>query len=184
MTLALAEARRAETAGSEAERRGRHWRGPIGGPNLSPRSQSEGDAHARFLAQGFPQDHGGCGPRRRRGARLSFGAPRPGRRHRQGRRAPLAVGHHGHQRSVAPRRLHDGVRGDQRQGRGHGQEDRARGRRSRVELGPLRREGQAAPASRQGRGHLRLLDLGQPQVGAAGVREQRRPALLPRAVRG
>ena len=30
----------------------------------------------------------------------------------------------------------------------------------------------------------RLLDLGEPQVGAAGVRGVQRPALLPRAVRG
>ena len=60
----------------------------------------------------------------------------------------------------------------------------ARRRRSRLELGPVRGEGQAAPAPGQGRGRLRLLDVGQPQVGAAGVREQQRPALLPGAVRG
>ena len=36
----------------------------------------------------------------------------------------------------------------------------------------------------QGRGHLRLLDLGVAQVGAAGVRGAERPALLPGAVRG
>ena len=34
------------------------------------------------------------------------------------------------------------------------------------------------------RRHLRLLDLGSPQVGAAGLREEQRPALLPRAIRG
>ena len=65
----------------------------------------------------------------------------------------------------------------------HGQEDRARRRRWRLELAALRREGQAAPRAGQGRRHLRLLDLGQPQVGAAGLREEQRAALLPRAVR-
>ena len=53
-----------------------------------------------------------------------------------------------------------------------------------LELGPVRGEGQAAPPPGQGRGDLRLLDVGQPEVGAAGVREQQRPALLSRAVRG
>ena len=39
-------------------------------------------------------------------------------------------------------------------------------------------------AEGQGRGGVRLLDLGQPQVGAAGVRGAERPAVLPGAVRG
>ena len=44
----------------------------------------------------------------------------------------------------------------------------------------------AQPAARegQGRGRLRLLDVRLAQVGAAGVREGQRPALLPGAVRG
>ena len=65
-----------------------------------------------------------------------------------------------------------------------GQEDRTRRRRRRLELAALRGKGQAAPRAGQGRRHLRLLDLGQPQVGASGLREEQGPALLPGAVRG
>jgi len=48
----------------------------------------------------------------------------------------------------------------------------------------VRRKGQAAADQGQGRGDLRLLDLGVAQVGAAGVRGAQRPAVLPGAVRG
>ena len=49
----------------------------------------------------------------------------------------------------------------------------------RVEVhGRLPRKGQEAPADGPSGCRLRLLDLGQPQVGAAGLREQQRPALL------
>ena len=42
----------------------------------------------------------------------------------------------------------------------------------------------AAAREGQGRRGVRLLDVGVAQVGAAGVREEQRPALLPGAVRG
>ena len=51
-------------------------------------------------------------------------------------------------------------------------------------LAALRREGARAAREGQGRRRLRLLDVGVAQVGAAGVREEQRPALLPGAVRG
>jgi hypothetical protein len=44
------------------------------------------------------------------------------------------------------------------------------------------REGPPAADPGQGGGDLRLLDLGVPQVGAAGLRGAQRPAVLPRAV--
>jgi hypothetical protein len=50
------------------------------------------------------------------------------------------------------------------------------------QLAALRRKGQAAARRGQGRRDLRLLDFGEPQVRAAGLRERQRPALLPRAV--
>ena len=52
------------------------------------------------------------------------------------------------------------------------------------ELAAVRREGARPDPEGEGRGHLRLLDLGVAQVGAAGVRGAERPALLPGAVRG
>ena len=52
------------------------------------------------------------------------------------------------------------------------------------ELAAVRREGARPDPEREGRRHLRLLDLGVAQVGAAGVRGAERPALLPGPVRG
>src|SRR6478752_6845673 len=48
-----------------------------------------------------------------------------------------------------------------------------------VELAAVRREGARAAAEGQGCGGVRLLDLGQPQVGAAGVRGAERHPVLP-----
>ena len=78
----------------------------------------------------------------------------------------------------------DGGRGDQRQGRRDGLQDRAGGGRPGLELAALRREGAPAHHAGQGRGGVRLLDLGVAQVRAAGVRGAERPAVLPGAVRG
>ena len=102
--------------------------------------------------------------------------------HRQSRRPPLAQRHHGDLGDLAARHAPLHLRRDQRQGRRDGQEDRARRRRRRLQLAALRRESQAAPRAGQGRRDLRLLDLRQPQVRAARLREEQRPALLPRAV--
>ena len=60
----------------------------------------------------------------------------------------------------------------------------AGGRRPGLELAAVRREGARADREGQGGGHLRLLDLGQPQVGAAGVRGAEQHPVLPRPVRG
>ncbi len=132
----------------------------------------------------FLKTHRRRGRGRCRRAWLPRAHPRARRGERQDRRAALPLRDHGHQRGVAPRRRADGGRGDQRQGRRDGQEDRACRRRPGFELGPVRREGQAAPAPGQGRRRVRLLDIGEPEVGTAGLREQQRPALLPGAVRG
>ena len=59
----------------------------------------------------------------------------------------------------------------------------AGGRRPGVELAAVRREGAPADHAGQGRGRVRLLDVGVAQVGAAGVRGAERPAVLPGAVR-
>ena len=154
---------------------------------MTPRSrpttaQSKGDGMAADLTSRLPQGlaRGRDGARRR--SRVPQHSESAG--HGQDRRPALALGHDGHQRGVAAGRRADGHRGGQRQGRRHGPQDRARRRRSGVELGSLRREGQAAPAAGQGGGRVRVLDVGQPEVGPAGVREQQRPALLPGAVRG
>ncbi len=112
---------------------------------------------------------------------------RPGGRAGEDRRAPLAVGHDGDQRDVAPRCRADGRRGDQRRrrcdGRRRGPHDRAGRRRPRLGLAALRREGQGA--DRPGRRRdLRLLDQRLAEVGPPGDRRGERAALLPRAVRG
>ena len=53
-----------------------------------------------------------------------------------------------------------------------------------LELAAVRREGARADHQGQGRGRVRLLDLGVAQVGAAGVRGAQRHPLLSGAVRG
>ena len=65
-----------------------------------------------------------------------------------------------------------------------GAQDRAGGGRPGLQLAAVRREGAPAHHPGQGRGRVRLLDLGVAQVRAAGVRGAERPALLPGAVRG
>ncbi len=79
---------------------------------------------------------------------------------------------------------HAGDRRDQRQGRGARQEDPAGRRGRRLGLADLRREGREADQPGPGRRRLRLLDLGQPQGGQAGLREEQGAAVLPGAVRG
>ena len=119
--------------------------------------------------------------RRPRGRNTSAGR----RRHDQGRRPALAVGHDGDQRDGAEGRRADGDRRDQRQGRRAGQEARAGGRRPGLELAAVRREGARSCITQDKVAvDLRLLDLGVAQVGAAGVRGAERPAVLPGAVRG
>ncbi|CUS36726.1 hypothetical protein COMA2_260002 [Candidatus Nitrospira nitrificans] len=54
-------------------------------------------------------------------------------------------------------------------GGGDGPTGGGESRRSRVELGPLRRKSQAAAVGRQSVGGVRLLDVGQPQIRVAGV---------------
>src|SRR6267143_778482 len=100
------------------------------------------------------------------------------------RRAALAIGHDGDQRDGAEGRRLDGVRGDQRAGRRNGLQDRAGGRRPRLELAAVRRESATAADAGKGRRGIRLLDFGIAQVGAAGLRGAQRSSVLPRAVRG
>ena len=107
-----------------------------------------------------------------------------GRGDDQGRHPPLAVGNDGDQRDVAQGRRADDHRGDQREGRRARAQARAGRRRPGLELAAVRREGARPDPEGEGRRHLRLLDLGLAQVGAAGVRGAERPALLPGAVRG
>ena len=78
----------------------------------------------------------------------------------------------------------DADRRAEQEGRPARPEARGGGRRSGLGLAAVRREGARAAREGQGRGRLRLLDVGVAQVGAAGVREEQRPALLPGAVRG
>ena len=70
----------------------------------------------------------------------------------------------------------------QRQGRPARQEDRAGRRRSRVELAAVRRKGARTARQGQGRGRVRLLDLGVAQIRAAGVRGTERAAVLPAGI--
>src|SRR4029450_6600018 len=92
----------------------------------------KGVANAGHDEKEFPKDRGGGRRGSGGGGRVAVDPPRAGR-NGQGGRAPLALRHHGHQRGIAPRRVHDGVRRDQRQGRGHGQEDGAGGGGSRLQ---------------------------------------------------
>ena len=67
----------------------------------------------------------------------------------QGRHPALAVGHDGHQRDVAQGRRPDDDRGDQREGRRPRPQARAGGRRPRLELAAVRREGPRADLRRR-----------------------------------
>nr|AAF24259.1 AmiR [Cereibacter sphaeroides] len=78
----------------------------------------------------------------------------------------------------------DARRSAERQGRPSGQEARGGGGGPRLRLAALRREGARAADRERCRRDLRLLDLGQPQVGAAGDRGVERPPVLPGAVEG
>src|SRR5262245_35278604 len=73
--------RRAETAGSEAERPFITGEGPTADPTTT--TEVIGGRYARSLPQELPQDDGGCWPRRRRGDRLSCRATGPELRHGQ-----------------------------------------------------------------------------------------------------
>ena len=64
----------------------------------------------------------------------------------------------------------------------HGPQDRARSRRSGLQLAAVRREGAPADHARQGRRGVRLLDLGVAQVGVAGIRRAEQSAVLSGAV--
>ena len=116
--------------------------------------------------------------------------------HREDRRPAFAFGDDGDFGNVAARRGADGGRRDQRRRRGKSRRDelqnQAGRRRSRLQLASLCREGQAIDRAGQSRGDLWLLDFGQPQIGAAGLRSEihqrrkpvrRRPAVLSRAIR-
>ncbi len=65
-----------------------------------------------------------------------------------------------------------------------GKKVEGRGGRSRLQLAAVRREGARVADQGQGCRGVRLLDLGQPQVGAAGVRGAERPSLLSARIRG
>ena len=107
------------------------------------------------------------------------------RQYHQGRHPALADRDDGDQRNVPQGRGADGHRRDQREGRRPRQEDRSHRRGPGVQVHRcLPGEGEEAAAEGQGAGRVRLLDLGEPQERAAGVRGEQRPALLPRPVRG
>ena len=105
-------------------------------------------------------------------------------RYDQGRHPAFAVGHDGDQRDDPEGCDADADRRAQRQGRPARQEGGAGGGRSGLELAAVRREGARANQQGQGRGGLRLLDLGLAQIGAAGVRRAQRSALLSARIRG
>ena len=81
-------------------------------------------------------------------------------------------------------RHHSGDQRDQCGRRSARQADRTDHRGRRFRLAHLRRKGAQADRARPGPGGVRLLDLGQPQGGVAGIRRSRPPAVLPGAVRG
>ena len=64
-----------------------------------------------------------------------------------------------------------------------GQKGRADRRRSGQRLAAVRRKGQGTDQHRSCRGHVRLLDLGQPQIGVASFRRIQPVAVLSLAVR-
>ena len=131
--------------------------------------------HAQVLAERRSRRSHGRGDerlRRRRG------------RYDQGRHPPFAVGHDGDQRDDPEGCDADADRRAQRQGRPARQEDRAGGGRPGLELAAVRREGARADQQGQGRGGVRLLDLGLAQIGAAGVRGAERSPLLSARIRG
>ena len=68
------------------------------------------------------------------------------------------------------------------QGRTARQEAGSRRGRSGVQLAALRRESTRAHFQGQGRGDLRMLDIGVAQIGAPGLRGTRRPAVLSSSV--
>ena len=106
------------------------------------------------------------------------------RRHDQGRHPAFAVGHDGDFGDDAEGRDADAHRRAEQEGRPARQEARGRRRRSGLRLAALRRKGARADQPGQGRRGVRLLDLGQPQVRAAGVQGAEQPPLLSRPVRG
>ena len=89
------------------------------------------------------------------------------------------VGHDGDQRNDPEGSDVDGGRRRQCQRRASRQEDRAGGGRPRLELAAVCGEGPRTADKGQGCRRVRLLDLGVPQVGTAGVRGAERTAVLP-----
>jgi serine/threonine protein kinase len=100
----------------------------------------------------------------------------------QGRRAPLAQGLHGYQRTARHRCHPAGHRRDQRTRRPAGPAGRSSGRGWRIGQRHVCRQGRETDHPGQGLHRLWLLDLRQSQDGAARVREARPFALLSRAV--
>ena len=143
---------------------------PNGGTHAFPKS----DAQSSALYRSRPYSTV-CRLRRRRRRR--------GRCH-QGRSPALPERHHVDQRSGGQGRHHSGDQRDQRRRRTARQADRADHRGRRFRLAHVRRKGTQADRARRGRGGVRLLDVGEPQGRAAGVRGPRPPAVLSGPVRG
>ena len=119
---------------------------------------------------------GGCPAVRRNGT---------GGRSDQDRRAAFAVRHHGDQRDDAEGHHPDDGGRHQQEGRPARQEGRGGRGRSGVQLAAVRRKGAGADPEGQGRGGVRLLDLGVSRKSVLPVFEEtERPAVLSRAVRG
>ena len=106
------------------------------------------------------------------------------RQHHPRRDPALAQRDDGDQRGLGARRRAARDRGDQRRRRRAGQAAQAGHRGRRIGLADLRREGAEAHLDRQGRRHVRRLDVGEPQGDAARLRAQQGAAVLPRPVRG
>ena len=135
-------------------------------------------AHASFLAE-----HHGFDSARRNRRRPIRQPPGARRRHHQGWHPSLAVRHHGNQRDHPEKRHADADRRPECPWRFVGQTDRARRRRSRLQLAPVRREGPRTDQPRSRRRGVRLLDLGFPQIRAASIRGTQRPAVLSAGIR-
>src|SRR5579862_8305128 len=128
---------------------------------------------------------GGRRLRRSPGNRVAGqGGDRARNRTDQGRHPAFALRHDGDQRVAIEGRHADADRGAEQKGRRDGPQARGGGGRSGLQLAAVRREGEAALVGRQGRGGVRLLDLGVAQIGAAGVRAAQRHPALSGPVRG
>ncbi len=110
-------------------------------------------------------------------------AARGGAGHHQDRRAALPVRHHGHQRDDPEGSDPDAGCRVECQRRSSRQEDRAGGGRSGFQLAPVRRKSARSRHTGEGRGRVRMLDLGLAQIRAAGVRGVERSSVLSARVR-